>query len=648
MSRFFKSAAFPILIVVVLAFFAQKLIGSSSHTQKQSFGNLLTQLQAQQVKGLTLKEKDNTASVTLTDGRKYTVGYPDQYTPQLITSAHANIADQSQFDIQGRASNGWLSLLTYILPFVIFIGFWIFLMNQVQGGGSKVMSFGKSRAKRMSVDSPKITFRDVAGVDEAVEELHEIKEFLENPKKFQALGARIPKGVLLYGPPGTGKTLLARAVAGEAGVPFFSISGSDFVEMFVGVGASRVRDLFEQAKQNSPCIIFMDEIDAVGRHRGAGLGGGHDEREQTLNQLLVEMDGFEMKDNIILIAATNRPDILDPALLRPGRFDRQIVVDRPDRLGRKKILEVHTRGKPLAREIDVDALAGQTPGFTGADLSNLVNEAALLAARNGKREITQIELEEGIMRVIAGPEKKTRVMSSKERKITAYHEMGHAIVGHYLPNSDPIHKISVISRGQALGYTISLPGEDKFLTTRAELQDTLAMTLGGRAAEEIVFGEITTGASNDLEKVTATAKQMVMRFGMSEKLGPRVFGHDHGQPFLGREFSAEPDYSDEIAREIDDEIRRIVESAHLQAKDILTTHKESLGKLSEILIKRETIEKEQFEALLDGSSEEQVFGAEAQPPPEIPIPPASGPERAPGRDAPRPLPRPGLAGGAAE
>jgi cell division protease FtsH len=648
MSRFFKSAAFPILIVVVLAFFAQKLIGSSNHGPNYSFGNLLTQLQTHQVKNLSLDQKSNSADVTLANGQKYTVGYPDSYAPALITKASNDISPASNFNVQSKSSNGWLSLLTYILPFIIFIGFWIFLMNQVQGGGSKVMSFGKSRAKRMSVDSPKITFRDVAGVDEAVEELHEIKEFLENPKKFQALGARIPKGVLLYGPPGTGKTLLARAVAGEAGVPFFSISGSDFVEMFVGVGASRVRDLFEQAKQNSPCIIFMDEIDAVGRHRGAGLGGGHDEREQTLNQLLVEMDGFEMKDNVILIAATNRPDILDPALLRPGRFDRQIVVDRPDRLGRKKILEVHTRGKPLAREINVDVLAGQTPGFTGADLSNLVNEAALLAARHGKREITQIELEEGIMRVIAGPEKKTRVMSHKERKITAYHEMGHAIVGHFLPNSDPIHKISVISRGQALGYTISLPGEDKFLTTRAELQDQMAMTLGGRAAEEICFDEITTGASNDIEKVTATAKQMVMRFGMSEKLGPRVFGHDHGQPFLGREFSSEPDYSDEIAREIDDEIRRIVETAHVQAKSILAEKRPELEKLSEILIKRETIEKTQFESLLEGQSEEAVFGSEAPAPPEVPSVTGTPAERARPEGGPRPLPRPGLAGGAAE
>jgi cell division protease FtsH len=646
MSRFFKSAAFPILIVVVLAFFAQKLIGSSSHGPTRTFGDMVQSLESGNVAKLSLNQKSNSADVTLRDGTTYTVGYPDSYAPTLINVAEHDVP-AGGLNVQTKGSSAWLSLLTYLLPVIIFIGFWLFIMNQVQGGGSKVMSFGKSRAKRMSVDSPKITFRDVAGVDEAVEELHEIKEFLENPKKFQALGARIPKGVLLYGPPGTGKTLLARAVAGEAGVPFFSISGSDFVEMFVGVGASRVRDLFEQAKQNSPCIIFMDEIDAVGRHRGAGLGGGHDEREQTLNQLLVEMDGFEMKDNIILIAATNRPDILDPALLRPGRFDRQIVVDRPDRLGRKKILEVHTRGKPLAREINVDVLAGQTPGFTGADLSNLVNEAALLAARNGKREITQIELEEGIMRVIAGPEKKTRVMSNKERKITAYHEMGHAIVGHFLPNSDPIHKISVISRGQALGYTISLPGEDKFLTTRAELQDTMAMTLGGRAAEEICFDEITTGASNDLEKVTATAKQMVMRFGMSEKLGPRVFGHDHGQPFLGREFSSEPDYSDEIAREIDDEIRRVIENAHVQAKQILTEKRDSLQKLSEILIKRETIEKEQFEALLEGRTEEDVFGSEAPAPPDVPVV-AGTPAERPGRDAPRPLPRPGLAGGAAE
>ncbi|WP_249010215.1 ATP-dependent zinc metalloprotease FtsH [Conexibacter sp. DBS9H8] len=638
MTRFFKSALFPILIVVVLAFFAQKLIGGSHSGTSYTFGQFVTQVQKGQVQSANFDQKDNSVAVVLRNGGgKYSVGYPDNMT-QVLTQELIKHDGPQAAQFQDKSSSAWISILTYMLPFVLMFGLWFLLMNQVQGGGSKVMSFGKSRAKRMAVDSPKITFRDVAGVDEAVEELHEIKEFLENPKKFQALGARIPKGVLLYGPPGTGKTLLARAVAGEAGVPFFSISGSDFVEMFVGVGASRVRDLFEQAKQNSPCIIFMDEIDAVGRHRGAGLGGGHDEREQTLNQLLVEMDGFEMKDNIILIAATNRPDILDPALLRPGRFDRQIVVDRPDRAGRKKILEVHTRGKPLAREIDVEALAGQTPGFTGADLANLVNEAALLAARNGKREITQIELEEGIMRVIAGPEKKTRVMSEGERRITAYHEMGHAIVGHYLPHSDPIHKISVISRGQALGYTISMPGEDKFLTTRAELLDTMAMTLGGRAAEEIVFGEITTGASNDLEKVTATAKQMVMRYGMSERLGPRVFGHDHGQPFLGRDMGTEPDYSDEIAREIDTEIRRIVEGAHQQALGLLANHREALNRISEILIKRETIEADQFEALLAGSSEEAVFGSEAPPPPQLP----ASPERVP-QTAPRPLPRPGLA-----
>jgi cell division protease FtsH len=649
MSRFFKSAAFPILIVVVLAFLAVKLVNpSSSNKRSHSYQTLVAkELPNREVSSVEFKNKGKALEVKLNaKGNKesYEIGYVEQATPQLFAVLEK---DGVPFNVESEKSSALLGLLTYILPFALFLGFWIFLMNQVQGGGSKVMSFGKSRAKRMSADSPKITFRDVAGVDEAVEELHEIKEFLENPKKFQALGARIPTGVLLYGPPGTGKTLLARAVAGEAGVPFFSISGSDFVEMFVGVGASRVRDLFEQAKQNSPCIIFMDEIDAVGRHRGAGLGGGHDEREQTLNQLLVEMDGFEAKDNIIMIAATNRPDILDPALLRPGRFDRQIAVDRPDRKGRAKILEVHTRGKPLAKVIDIDALAGQTPGFTGADLSNLINEAALLSARTGKREIGQVELEEGIMRVIAGPEKKTRVMSEKERLVTAYHEMGHAIVGHFLEHSDPVHKISVISRGQALGYTISMPQEDRFLTTRAELEDTMAMTLGGRAAEELVFGEITTGASNDIEKVTATAKQMVMRFGMSEKLGPRVFGHDHGQPFLGREFSTEPDYSDEIAREIDDEVRRIIESAHTRARTILGEHQHDLSNISEILVKRETIEKEEFLALLAGKSDEEVFGPEEEEtPPQLPASPTAV-DRAE-REAPRTIPRPGLAGGTAE
>ncbi len=646
MRRFFKSAAFPILLVVILAFVAQRVISSPSGTEAPSYNELVkpkTGLIAQEkVEEVTINTKDNTLDVKEKDGDNYSTGYPSNTEQSLL-----NLIDQTEnvkTTVHGSGSSSLLNVLTFILPFVLFFGFWIFLMNQMQGGGSRVMNFGKSKAKRMAVDAPKITFRDVAGVDEAVQELQEIKEFLENPKKFQALGARIPKGVLLYGPPGTGKTLLARAVAGEAGVPFFSISGSDFVEMFVGVGASRVRDLFEQAKQNSPCIIFMDEIDAVGRHRGAGMGGGHDEREQTLNQLLVEMDGFEMKDNIILIAATNRPDILDPALLRPGRFDRQVVVDRPDRKGRKHILEVHTRGKPLAKSIDLDALAGQTPGFTGADLANLINEAALLTARQGKREISMHELEEGIMRVIAGPEKKTRVMSEKERLITAFHELGHAIVGHLLPNCDPVHKISIISRGQALGYTISLPTEDKFLTSRAELTDTMAMTLGGRAAEEIVFGEITTGASNDLEKVTETAKRMVMRFGMSERLGPRVFGHDRGQPFLGREFSAEPDYSDEIAREIDDEIRRIVEGAHQTAKDLLTEKREELDRISNILLVRETIDADQFLALLDGKPEGEVFVDEEEPVEQVE--PEPEPEKAQ-REGARPIsrPRPGYAGG---
>jgi len=654
LKRFFKSAAFPILLVVILAFVAQRVISPDSGPEPPTYNEFLQKVDKGEIEKVTINTKDNSLDVTEAktdgsegDGEKFETGYPNNTEQSLLNQLDQN---DVQTTVKGTGGSSLLSMLTYILPFLLFFGFWIFLMNQMQGGGSRVMSFGKSKAKKMAVDAPKITFKDVAGADEAVQELHEIKEFLQTPKKFQALGARIPKGVLLYGPPGTGKTLLARAVAGEAGVPFFSISGSDFVEMFVGVGASRVRDLFEQAKQSAPCIIFMDEIDAVGRHRGAGMGGGHDEREQTLNQLLVEMDGFEIKDNIILIAATNRPDILDPALLRPGRFDRQVAVDRPDRLGRKKILEVHSRGKPLAGEIDLDALAGQTPGFTGADLSNLINEAALLTARSGKREITMHELEEGIMRVIAGPEKKTRIMSEKERKITAYHEMGHAIVGHLLPNCDPVHKVSVISRGQALGYTISLPTEDKFLTTRAELSETMAMTLGGRAAEEIVFDEITTGASNDLEKVTATAKQMVMRFGMSERLGPRVFGHDRGQPFLGREMGSEPDYSDEIAREIDDEIRRIVENAHQTARDILDERRDDLTRISEILLVRETIDADQFEKLIDGASEEEVFPPEAEGAEEEDFPAEPEPIHTPSSDPdPSPTPpRPGYAGGVTE
>jgi len=590
---------------VLLDFVVQSLVTSSAEpSQQPTFTAFQKELSGGKVSAVTMQTKKQELDVTLKDGTTYVTGYPDNYGAQVTEAIDTA---KVPFIVEGRGGSAWWGFLLTLAPFLLFFVFWIFLMNQMQGGGSKVMSFGKSRAKRMAVDQPKTTFRDVAGADEAVEELEEIKEFLENPKRFQALGARIPKGVLLFGPPGTGKTLLARAVAGEAGVPFFSISGSDFVEMFVGVGASRVRDLFEQAKQNSPCIIFMDEIDAVGRHRGAGLGGGHDEREQTLNQLLVEMDGFEAKDNIILIAATNRPDVLDPALLRPGRFDRQIMVDRPDRAGRAEILRVHTRGKPIAKDIDLDTLAGQTPGFTGADLANLVNESALLAARKGNKVVDAQDLEEGILRVIAGPEKKNRLLSGKERMVTAYHEMGHAIVGHFLPNADPVHKISIVSRGQALGYTISMPAEDKFLVTRAQLEDTMAMTLGGRAAEEIVFSEITTGAANDLEKITATAKQMTMRFGMSEKLGPRVLGHSQGAPFLGRDMHSEPDYSDDIARQIDAEIRRIIEDAYQRAKDILSEHRHDLENITQILLRRETIDREEFLRLLEGEHEADVF-----------------------------------------
>ncbi len=604
MSRFFKSAAFPILLVILLAFFVQNLFYGSRANEQMTFGEFQTAVQSQQVKSpVTLKTKDLVVEGELKEnGKSFQVGFTEGFKMEefLLTNKVDFIADIQK-------SSVWVTLLGTIAPILLMVVFFIFLMNQMQGGGSKVMSFGKSRAKRMAVDQPKITFKDVAGVDEAVEELEEIKDFLENPKRFQSLGARIPKGVLLFGPPGTGKTLLARAVAGEAGVPFFSISGSDFVEMFVGVGASRVRDLFDQAKQNQPCIIFIDEIDAVGRHRGAGLGGGHDEREQTLNQLLVEMDGFEANESIIIMAATNRPDILDPALLRPGRFDRQIVVDRPDREGRRAILAVHAKGKPLAPGVNLDTLAAQTPGFTGADLASLVNEAALLTARKRKRVIDMEELEEAVLRVIAGPEKKSRLLSEEEKLITAYHETGHALVAHYLPNADPVHKISIISRGQALGYTITLPTEDKFMVKKKEILDKLSHMLAGRVAEEIRFDDITTGASNDLQRATETARRMITQYGMSENLGPLTFGHDPAQPFVGRDYGMGQEYSDDTAEKIDVEIRRVVDEAYETARAILTAHREELDKISLLLIDKETIDREQFEALVAGGEPEEVF-----------------------------------------
>jgi cell division protease FtsH len=549
---------------------------------------------------LLVKDEDQTVTGLLQgeDGSAERFEYP--YTKDYEIASVFNDAG-IPFYTDPQNTGFWLGLLGTLGPLFLIVLLFFLMMRYLRGGnqGNQIKNFGKAKARQFGKDSPKVTFADVAGANEAVQELTEIKEFLESPQKFQRLGARIPKGALLVGPPGTGKTLLARAVAGEAGVPFFSISGSDFVEMFVGVGASRVRDLFEQAKQNSPCIIFMDEIDAVGRQRGAGLGGGHDEREQTLNQLLVEMDGFDAKGGIIMIAATNRPDILDPALLRPGRFDRQIVVDRPDLPGREKILGVHTRGKPLGPDINIETLARSTPGFTGADLANLVNEAALLAARHDKDQIDQVEMEEAIDRVIAGPERKTRLISDKEKEITAYHEAGHAIVGALLPDADPVHKISIIPRGQALGVTMSLPTEDRFMMSRGQLMAQLAMMLGGRAAERVIFDEITTGASNDLERVTQTAKQMVTRYGMSEKLGPMALGHANGQVFMGRDFNAQPDYSDEIAFQIDKEIRRIVDESYDTAEDLLVRNRALVDKLSGDLIEYETVDSKHLARLVE-------------------------------------------------
>jgi len=557
------------------------------------------QLQDGGIATVTFMERDQKVVGQLVDGSRYEAAYPEQFQ-ETLTKDILRATNRPSLSTDPQHSSLMFTLLVNVLPYVLLFGLMFFIFNQMQGGGSRVMSFGKARAKVVSRDQPQTMFTDVAGVDEAVEELQEVRDYLENPAKFQAMGAKVPKGILLYGPPGTGKTLLARAVAGEAGVPFLSISGSDFVEMFVGVGAARVRDLFEQAKQGAPAIVFIDEIDAVGRHRGAGLGGGHDEREQTLNQLLVEMDGFDAKTGVILMAATNRPDILDPALLRPGRFDRQVVIDRPDLEGRKGILKVHARGKPLDPSADLEVIARRTPGFTGADLANVINEGALLAARRGKQTVTMLELEEAIDRVVAGPERRTRVISDREKRITAYHEGGHALVAYVLPNADPVHKISVIPRGRALGYTLTVPTEDKFLVTRQELTDELAMLLGGRVSEELEFGDMTTGAQNDLDRATKIARQMVTEFGMSDRLGPLTLGTRQGEVFLGRDFTSQPDYSDQVAFEIDSEIRSLIDQAHDEALEILTEHRSKLDQIAAALIEKETIEKNDLIELLRG------------------------------------------------
>ena len=568
---------------------------NANHMKEVVFHVSSATLSGKYYKDDAAKEKDETTDFTST--------YIGDDSLDELMAQHPDV----QYSADVATSSWWTSLLTTFLPLLLIFGVLIFFLYQMNGANNKQMSFGKAKAKQLSEEMPKVTFADVAGIDEAVEELDEIKEFLSNPAKFQAMGAKIPRGVLLVGPPGTGKTLLARAVAGEAGVPFFGISGSDFVEMFVGVGASRVRDLFAQAKKSAPALVFIDEIDAAGRQRGTGLGGGNDEREQTLNQLLVEMDGFEQNEAIIVIAATNRADILDPALLRPGRFDRQVVVDRPDLNGRKKILEVHAEGKPMDETVDLGRIASLTSGFTGADLSNLLNEAALLAARRNKTAISADEVEESMERVIAGPQRKGRVMTDAEKRTIAYHESGHALVGHLLEHADPIHKISIIARGQALGYTLSIPEEDRFLQAKSEMIDNLAMFLGGRTAEEIVNdGDVTTGASNDLERATKTAKAMVTRYGMSNVLGHQVYGEQNGNPFLGRDIATAADYSQDTARIIDDEVARLMTQAHDTAFRILSEHREQLELMAEVLLERETVEGKAVEALLDDKWDEYL------------------------------------------
>jgi cell division protease FtsH len=598
LKRYARGPALYIVLALLLLLALSSGLRGDGGYKKSDTATVLAAIESGDVvsdpKENKLLDKEQEVRVKLDNGKKLQASF---LVDQGRDFANAFAKRGVKYDVTVSHENIFVSLLLSFLPFLIILGLLFFFMNQMQGGGSRVMQFGKSRAKLVSKDTPKTTFVDVAGVDEAIEELQEIKEFLESPGKFQAMGAKIPKGVLLYGPPGTGKTLLARAVAGEAGVPFYSISGSDFVEMFVGVGASRVRDLFEQAKANAPAIIFVDEIDAVGRHRGAGLGGGHDEREQTLNQMLVEMDGFDVKGGVIMIAATNRPDILDPALLRPGRFDRQIAVSPPDMKGRQQILEVHAKGKPMGSDADLTVIARRTPGFTGADLANVINEAALLTARQGGKQISLPILEESIDRVIAGPQRRTRLMNDKEKKVTAYHEAGHALVAHALPNTDPVHKVTILPRGRALGYTMVLPENDKYSQSRAELLDQLAFAMGGRAAEELVFHDPTTGASNDIEKATATARAMVTQFGMSEKLGAVKFGQESGEVFLGRDMGHQRDYSEEVAAQVDAEVRSLVETAHHEAWEILVEYRDVLDEMVLQLLEKETLNKDEVLAI---------------------------------------------------
>jgi len=598
MKRLFSSRTLigVLLLTCILLAFIAGTVRNSDDRQDFNLGEYLEFIADGEVQSATILDRTHKVIGELNDGTEYRVSFPREFTDEL-TIALTEADPLVDITTDAEAPNVWQELLRDLLPMMLVIGLLLFVFSQLSGG-SGVLGLGKAKARQFTKDSPQVTFDDVAGADDAVEELAEVSEFLKNPTQFEELGAKIPKGVLLYGPPGTGKTLLARAVAGEAGVPFFTISGSDFVEMFVGVGASRVRSLFEQAKESAPAIIFIDEIDAVGRQRGAGMGGGHDEREQTLNQMLVEMDGFEANAGIILIAATNRPDILDPALLRPGRFDRQISVDKPGLPGRRQILEVHSKGKPLSADVDLDTLARRTPGFTGADLQNLLNESALLAARDSATKISNKHVSAAIDRVMAGPERKSRVMSDAEQRVIAYHESGHAVVGHVLKQTDPVHKVSIVSRGRALGWTLTLPERDKYLNSRDELRAELAMLLGGRTAEEIVFGDPTTGATDDIARVSKLARQMVTKFGMSEKLGPQAFGRDSDEPFVGKEVGAGNGMSDDIADAIDFEVGDLIAFAHRQAFEILTHHRATLDALAEALIEHETLDKPELMAIL--------------------------------------------------